>query len=480
MGVAAGVESLREDVTGEPSPGPGLIRRILSWFAAWLALLPLALLRAGTLAESDTFWQVRTGLLTIQQRAIPAVDPFSWTVRGEPWTLNSWGFNVVLGAAYRATGLPGVALTCALSLMVMAGLVLLLAKKLGAAPWAAAGVLLLASPVLIAWFSARPQLVDYVAVSGLLLLLGRLARGERPKTSIFGIGVLMVVWVNLHSASLLGVGVVGATAVLLLACPSTRAGGYRCLVATAVALVASLANPYGLGLFTQTASVKNASTDVVVEWQHLDPTSPAQLVMLLIGIAGFALAVRRRDAVFTAALGLTIAGSLLAIRILPILVLVAVPVLAAAMSAPAVLAYGRRMRLVLIPGAAIALAALAVLSVPGLSHLGRPDPAVYPTAAVRQIPSGCHLFNSYQLGGYVLLERPDVPVSIDSRNDLYGVDRVLAADRLLQGQGDLGAGLAGADCVLVPPSSGMAQRLKRNVGWRLQTSDPAGALFLRH
>lgn len=476
------VADSRSDFTAsavEPEADDRISRRGLPCVMAWLTVLPLAVLRAGTLAETDTFWQVRTGVLIIQQRAIPAVDPFSWTVRGERWTLNSWGFDVALGVAYRVAGLPGVALTCALSLLVTAGLVLLLARRLGSAPWAAAAVLLFVSPVLIAWFSARPQLVDYVAVPALLLLLRHVARGEAPKASILGIGLLMVVWVNLHSASLLGVAIVGATGVLLLARPSTRAGGYRCLAATVVALVASLANPYGIGLFAQTASVKDASTDVVVEWQHLDPTNVSQLVMLLIGVGALAIAVRRRDAVFTAALGVTIAGSLLAIRILPILVLVAVPVLAAGLSAPAVLAYGRRMRLVLVPGAALAVAVLAVLAVPSLGHLGRPDPALYPTAAVQQVPSGCRLFNSYQLGGYVLLERPDVPVSIDSRNDLYGAERVLAATRLLDGQGDVDAGLTGAGCVLVPPRSGLAQKLKSDPRWRLQTSEPAAALFVR-
>ena len=198
-----------------------------------------------------------------------------------------------------------------------------------------------------------------------------------------------------------------------------------------------------------------------------------------LGIVALVLAVRRRDAVFTAALVVTIAASLVAIRILPILVLVAMPVLAAGMSAPAVLAYGRRMRLVFIPGAAIAVAVLTVLAVLSLAHLGRPDPALYPTAAVRQIPDGCHLFNSYQLGGFVMLERPDVPVSVDSRNDLYGADRVLQNDRLVRGEGDTDTRLAGAGCVLVPPASGLAQKLKGDPRWRLLTSEPAGALYVR-
>src|SRR4051812_22123521 len=88
---------------GEPRIASGTGR--LPWILAWLTILPLAVLRAGLLAETDTFWQVRTGLLTIEQRAIPRMDTFSWTAHGEAWTLNSWGYNVVVGAAYRVAGL---------------------------------------------------------------------------------------------------------------------------------------------------------------------------------------------------------------------------------------------------------------------------------------------------------------------------------------------------------------------------------------
>jgi len=64
-------------VTGTGSPAG-------HWFLAWLAFLPVPPARAENLAESDTFWQIRTGLLTLGQQRIPTVDPFSWTANGNP------------------------------------------------------------------------------------------------------------------------------------------------------------------------------------------------------------------------------------------------------------------------------------------------------------------------------------------------------------------------------------------------------------
>jgi hypothetical protein len=79
----------------------------------------------------------------------------------------------------------------------------------------------------------------------------------------------------------------------------------------------------------------------------------------------------------------------------------------------------------------------------------------------------------------VILERPDVPVSLDTRNDLYGRQRVLADEQVVAGKGDIANGLAGAGCVLVPPATGLAKWLRTSQGWRLAVSDPATVLFVR-
>lgn len=449
------------------------------WLVGWLVSLPVALLRAGSLGETDTFWQIRTGLFTIQQRGLPTVDPFSWTVHGQPWTLNSWGFNICLAAAYRLAGLPGVALACASLVAVVSGMVLLLARRLGASPVVASTVLLLSSPLLIAWLSARPQLVDYIAILALVMLLRGLVEGRAPAWSLFALGVLTIVWVNLHAAALLGVAVVGATCVLVFVRRSTRGRSGWCLGALSIVTACSLVNPYGVGLLTQTAGVRSASTGIVDEWQHVDPANLTQMTMIVLGLVALVVAARCGDAVSTAALGVALVGAVTAIRLLPILVLLALPVLASLASHRVVLGYLHSRRVVLAPGAVVGVVALLGLSIPSLGHIGRPDPAIYPTKVVQEIPRNCKLFNSYLLGGFVLLERPDVQVSLDSRNDLYGAERVATAEGVLRGNSDPAQGLAGAGCVLVHQGSGLAQRLKTSRQWELRSSEPSAVLFVR-
>jgi hypothetical protein len=449
-----------------------------SWWLAWAVFLPIAALRAGTLAESDTFWEVRTGLFIWARHRIPATDPFSWTVAGRPWSLNSWGFDVLAGAAYRVAGLPAVALGCAGLLLAGVAVTLLLARRLGAAAPVAAAVLLATMPLLLGWLSARPQLVDYVLLPSYVLLLRAPVSRGRLGAAAASVALLTVVWANLHAAALVALAAVLATAGVH-AVWRRPAELRRALVLAAVTAVCLLANPRGAALVTQAVAVRHASTGTVEEWQHLDPTDVSQVLMLLLGLVALPLAWRRREAALVGPLAILLAGSLTAVRFLPLLTLLAVPVLAAALSAPPVLGYLRSRAVVLVPGAALLVATLVVLAAPATTHLGRPEPGTYPSRVQDAVPRGCRVWNSYLLGGWLMLERPDVTVSLDSRNDLYGARQVREADRLVAGRGDPGTALAGAGCVLVPSGSGLASRLEADPSWRRAAGEPVATLFVR-
>jgi hypothetical protein len=467
-----------------PIQTPARVRRITAtirehpWLAAWVALLPFALLRSGMLAEADTFWQIRTGQLTMSNRAIPSSDPFSWTAAGEPWTQNSWGFNVVLGAAYNVGGLSLVALLCAAIVAGVAWLALMLTRGLGAHPLVAALLLSACWVSLFDFLSARPQLVDYAAVLLVVLLAGRVVTGVgTPFIELASIGGLFVAWVNLHAAAPIGVAILGLTATLAAVNRPTRNRAIWAYAATAVAACGTLLNPYGFDVFTQSLRVADASTTLITEWQPLDFGDPSQLAVFLPGVVALIVAARRRDVVYAAALVVTAVGSVGAIRVLPLLLLVAFPVLASAATRPSVTRYIASRRVMLTQGSVVLLVMLGVYVAPAAAHIGQPDPGRYSPDVVAAIPKGCDLFNSYDLGGYVILKRPDVRVSIDGRNDMYGVGRVAATRRALDKRP--GPELDGAGCVLIPPASPLAGWLREEAGWTMAASDQTNALFVR-
>ena len=68
----------------------------------------------------------------------------------------------------------------------------------------------------------------------------------------------------------------------------------------------------------------------------------------------------------------------------------------------------------------------------------RPNPLrspEFPSVAAAALPGGCRLLNEYNDGGYLILVRPDVPVSQDGRNDLYGPRRLQEQEDVLNDRG---------------------------------------------
>ncbi|GIJ50858.1 hypothetical protein Val02_77440 [Virgisporangium aliadipatigenens] len=509
------------------------------WLLATGAGLPVLLARAGDLHESDTFWQVRTGELILDRHRLPTVDPFSWTAAGRPWALNSWLFDVLLGAAYRLGGLPAVALFAALVGLLGTAALVLLARELGATPAASGLAAAVASIALIDWLGGRPQLADYAAVPALLVLLLRWHRPVLPPRRpcscgagcvrfcpalsppqlqdrrglgvLAAIGGLHVLWVNLHSSAPLGVGLCAAFAAAHVLGGRRSMRGHppvsgprggerrwvRVVAPTVVAGVSVLVNPWGVGVLARGAAVRRESAGLVQEWGPPDLTEWSQVLPLIVAIAGCALAscaARPRGAgrrggragapvpatdrtfpvgVALCAVGLTGVGGLM-LRFVPVAAVVGAAVIAVALSSPRVRAWAAERRVVLGGGAVAGVAALSALAVPALTHLGRPE--VEPRL-LDALPSGCRLLNEYILGGHVILRRPDVPVSLDSRNDVYGAAEV----RRLQGAFDVPdeRTMRGVTCVLSRTDRRLAEVLRDDPGWRTAATGGGVVIYVR-
>jgi hypothetical protein len=451
-----------------------------AWLLAGLAFLPLIVFRAGVLSEGDTFWEIRIGLLTIAHHAIPATDTFSWTVPGKPYFQNSWGFDVLLAVADRLGGLPAVAMLCALVTLGIVALTMALARNLGAAPAVSAIAFFLALPLLTGWLSARPQLVDYAAVLTLAILLRRIEQGRGRFGAVALTGLLTVAWLNLHTAALLAPAITGASAILLLLLRRGACWRYAA-AATAASAAGCLVNPYGIGVLHQASQVQADSSGLITEWAPIDLASPLQDLTLAAGIAALIVCWRRRETVLMAALVVCMAGSVQAVRFLPFVVILAMPVLAAYTSDPPdiVRRYLASRRVMFQRCGALGILALVAVAVPSLTHIGQPEPATYPVGLVADIPHGCRLFTTDLIGSYVILARPDVPVSLDTRNNLYGRALLSVEERVLHGQGNVARGLTGAGCVLVPRSYGLASRLQNDPQWQVRAADHLAILYIR-
>ncbi|MBZ0300509.1 MAG: hypothetical protein K8J31_12240 [Anaerolineae bacterium] len=91
------------------------------------------------------------------------------------------------------------------------------------------------------------------------------------------------------------------------------------------------------------------------------------------------------------------------------------------------------------------------------------------------------MFNSYNWGGYLILNLPDEPVFVDGRTDLYG-------NAFLQKYLNTAVGGEGwrdtldqyaIRLVLVEAQSGLARQLRSEPGWTLDYEDDLAVVFTR-
>ncbi|HLV36237.1 MAG TPA: hypothetical protein VKY59_14015, partial [Spirillospora sp.] len=63
--------------------------------------------------DTDTWWHIRSGEHTLMQGMIYA-DPFSFTMRGEPWINHSWAAQIVMCGFWQIAGNFGLAVLTSL------------------------------------------------------------------------------------------------------------------------------------------------------------------------------------------------------------------------------------------------------------------------------------------------------------------------------------------------------------------------------
>ena len=483
LDAAANPDSVTD--SGAPPRSAGPMRRVAVPTQWWPVLVVTGVLvgvrRAeAPYADGDVLWGARAGKDFLATGAIPRADAYSWTAHGTRWIPNSWGWNVVLGAADRLAGLTGIALLGVAASVLVALSVGVRARRAGATrAWTALAFQITAG-VFALFMYPRAQMVDYVAVLLLPVLFEATLRASGRPLLLRGSALIIaqVAWMNLHSTAVLGPILLAAAGVgHLLNSADRRRMAARCAVLVMLAAAACLLTPYGTAPIAHVAEVRRASAGLISEWRPVGFGSPEQwlgVIALLLGVLAAVRAARTRR--FDAVLILVVLGvaTATAIRFAPMLALCAAPELAAA---------GSRLRArdaFVSRISALAMAILAVACLAGRAGFAHPGVS-NSSSLVTAMPSGCRLLNDLGVGGDVILRRPDVPVSIDSRNDMYGRSRELAAiDQLA----DPATGIAfvrssAVTCVLAPSNAPLVVALRSQPGWRVAGSDSQRTLLLK-
>ena len=492
-----------------------------------IALAALPMLAVGALAVAlgaqkirsfDYWWQLRTGQWIAENRQVPRVDFYSYSVAGEPYLDIHWLHQLGLHALYQLGGHPGVVVGKIVLVLLLAGFVSAIGWR-RARPWVTAfgvgSMLLVAGDRLM----PRPELPSFVLLAAMLWLLDRDERaGDRW---LFAIVPLQMLWANLHGLFALGIALcaiaLGAEAVRPLVQPDARTRGRRLGRLGALlglVLLATLANPnfldgalYPLRQFGMIGTEETRG--LFGAWiQELLPTiggarglPPLALALVgtLAGAAALAMALHWRrlealDPLLFVAFGYL---ALSAQRNLALFGIVAAAIWARNLNG---FLDSREPRPRLGRSAALAVTALLAVAVADVassrfySRVGsfreagfEPLEVLYPVGAVdwieRERPPG-RIAHHMADGGYLIWRLwPDYRVLVDGRLEVYGEERFAKLQSFTPEHFRVLDAEYGFGSVLLHYSlfdmSSLLWWFHLNSSWRLVHVDDAAALYVR-
>jgi hypothetical protein len=466
-----------------------------------ILLFGLLGMTARNAIDPDLWWHLRTGQLIVETGKVPHFDPFSLTRGGHAWVSHEWLSDVLFYELWQRGGPAALILFSAI--ITTAGFMLLYLRCPAQKHWAAAATAFGALASAPVW-GVRPQMFTFTMAS---LLLWLVEAGENRPKLLFWIPPLFLLWLNLHAGFALGPALLLAYAIGLLwevAVGNTLWQEVRpLLIHVGLLLVACLAlvpvNPSGTQLFRYPFDTLRSAEmrSFITEWFSPDfhrwLYSPFLLVWLLVLTVLATSRVRPKGRVL-APLLLTGFASLDAVRHIPIFILVATPVIAAALPVASASSLGSERRLVssrfrtlfntavVILIATFALAKWVVL----VRNQGAREAERYPLAAIASLRSKGRpqkLFVYYDWGGYALWKLyPEYRVFVDGRADLYGDDLLRQAIRIVP---NLRTGWRevldswNVETVLVPQSSALAQALLIDREWQAVFQDSQAVIFER-
>lgn len=444
------------------------------WSFAFVAVWAIAVSGNASLSDSlsDPFWQAREGMDVLAGGGWVHADHWASGAVSQ-FVPTSPGWELMLGLAYRA---GGASLLYAVSVVAMAAAI--------AALWAAArrlGADVVLAPVMVVWLALSPGVLTLratfaAAVLVVLLWTGldvALARqGNHVPAWMVAIAAgsssALGIWIHASWAVYGPVAALGACALWRSYSPAVwprRLLGIALIITVGTA--GTLLGPAGTGVWREAARVAAACRGLITEWMPpwSNPdaglwTSLWLLAMLLVG-AMVRFAWRQRGAVGVLEWLLLGLGAVLtvltmtairfigqgAIVLAPVLVVHLTRVLRSSRARQLRTRLGERgtgkywMRVLAGVGAAL----LFATSIAG----GQPFPRLR-DPALQGLPSSCTLFSDAATANLVLLQRPDVVPWIDGRADMWGRERLTAAQRYLVSPRARELVPSSVTCVLLP------------------------------
>jgi hypothetical protein len=296
------------------NPAPATRSRILPalrlehlWALFAISMVSILISLTPTV-PNDFWWHLKAGEL-VATEGIPNTNRFAWTLPADqPYVYQSWLGELLFYWLYQLGGLPMTIFGRNLLGMAAFSLVAVETHRRSGSWRLAAAATLLAGLMTINNFTTRTQNWSWLPFMLVLSLLGRYVDRQLPARWLAALVLIMIFWVNVHGAFIMGLLVTGAfvageTLRRMLRHPGALGWlELRPLYLTLAGMsLAILVNPLGFGVigYLRTLLTDQSSQQLITEWQTPTPRNIAGAffylgVLALIAAFGFA---RRRPTV---------------------------------------------------------------------------------------------------------------------------------------------------------------------------------------
>ena len=487
----------------------------MRWLFFWIAILSVVLMAARVPLDTDMWWHIKAGEISLANHQPLMTDVFSYTRSGISWINHSWLAEIILALLYNGLGYYGLTLFVVVLAVIP---FILLYFMMEGHPFLKAIFVIIGAALVSPVWSPRPQLFTLVGLAILVFMIDRYRKGRIKR--LWAVPVLFAIWGNLHGGYFTGllylffllIGILYER--LLHGKPEDDIllQNRHILLVTGISIPALLVNANGFNILKIPFSTVGVDIlrNFIDEWASPDFHQPLLLIFLVVFLAFMFLLAANKEKFSADQLVPMFGFAVLAFyakrNIAPFMIVMlplfshafiiwlketGLPPMFTGLIEPAQYNWSMRddvpLFMKLTNGVLVFLFACVVagkfvyVSYPAVveAYLGQQIP-VQAYSEAEQLPRSGHLLNEYGWGGYQLMMYPDMPVFVDGRTDLFGDEIIGQWMALIRAEGDYAVVLDryDIDAVLLQPQRPLV-RVLEDEGWHIKYQDNLAVLLSR-
>lgn len=405
--------------------------------AIYIIAVVFYFINVGAIMETpDAPWHIESGKYILDNKTIPKTDPFSYTAGDYTWYNMSWLWNIIIAFVEKYFGLETLhVLRVFLGAFLVSLIVHIAWKRKGITEDPIKITATLVGLTIWSYLSIRPQIMSFLFAILTHYCVHAYA-SRQSKKMIYFVPLIMVLWVNVHGAFIVGFSVIGAY-FLGAVKDNDKEMMKKLFIWGFITGLACFINPYGVFIIEALLrTIGNVMTEHISEWRSFDY---GEILGASIFLLVFAVISNSRDKEVMMGekilIFIWLAAGLDSIRNFIFFTLFAAPYVALQLQKSITIQEHKnidtsRTRLSM---AFASVLIMVLLLIPGIRHVVTfKDPILgeTPLAPVDEIKyiqehyAELRFFNSYDIGGYISYYS-DIPVYIDGRAGTAYPDHII-------------------------------------------------------